>query len=398
MLRRKLAVVCTHPIQYYSPVFRFLAQHPEVDLKVFYTWSQAAEGTMFDTGFGAKVKWDIPLLEGYAHQFVPNVAKRPGTHHFGGIRTPALTREIAAWEPDAVLVYTWSSSSHLRAMRHFSGKIPVLFRGDSTLLDERSWWRRTLRRAFLTWVYSHVDVAVAVGSNNRRYFEWCGMAPGRIVLAHHSVDTVRFASDSLSHDRMAAQWRVELGIPAEATIVLFAGKLQSVKSPQMLLEAFRPIKNGAHLVFIGNGELETGLRASAHSMKSVHFMPFQNQSAMPAVYRLGDIFVLPSWSETWGLALNEAMASGRAVIASSKVGAACDLIRPGQTGWIFESGDQMSLADVLRAAVASGRSQLHAMGRVAQAESVNWSSEASANRIAEAFLECIPDECVAVEL
>jgi glycosyltransferase involved in cell wall biosynthesis len=387
-LRRKLAVVCTHPIQYNSPVFRSLAQHDAIDLKVFYTWSQAADGVTYDAGFGAAVKWDIPLLEGYAHQFVRNVAKRPGTDHFGGLVTPTLTQEIASWRPDAVLVYTWSSNAHLRVMRYFSGRIPVLFRGDSTLLDRRAWWRARLRRVCLTWVYSHVDVAIAVGTNNRRYFEWCGMARRRIALAHHSVDTVRFAADSDRHDAVAARWREQLGIAPEAVVVLFAGKLQSLKSPKLLIEAFRALRDGSHLVFVGNGELEWELKASALPSENIHFMPFQNQSVMPAVYRLGDAFVLPSWSETWGLALNEAMASGRPVIASSKVGGACDLIESGQTGWIFESGNQSALEGVLRAAVGGGRAGLHAMGQAAQAESVHWSSEASADRIAEAVLAC----------
>jgi glycosyltransferase involved in cell wall biosynthesis len=388
MLRRKLAVVCSHPIQYNSPVFRSLAQHDAIDLKVFYTWSQAADGATYDAGFGTAVKWDIPLLEGYAHQFVRNVAKRPGTDHFGGLVTPTLTLEIATWQPDAVLVYTWSSNAHLRVMRYFSRRIPVLFRGDSTLLDRRAWWRARLRRMFLTWVYSHVDVAIAVGTNNRRYFEWCGMAPRRIALAHHSVDTVRFAADSGRHDNVAAQWREELGIPSEAIVILFAGKLQPKKNPHLLLHTFKVLDDGSHLVFVGNGELEEDLKAVGGEIENVHFMPFQNQSVMPAVYRLGDIFVLPSQGpeETWGLALNEAMASGRPVIASSKVGGACDLIKSGQTGWIFASGNPSALEGVLRAAVGSGRARLHAMGRAAQAESVHWSSEESANRIAAAVL------------
>src|ERR1700675_1218524 len=159
MPQSKLAIVCTHPIQYYAPVFRALAMSRQIDLRVFYTWSQAATDSMFDSGFGSEVKWDIPLLDGYSYQFVRNVAKHPGLDHFGGLNTPTLAREIEAWEPDALLVYTWNSQAHLRVLRYFKGRLPILFRGDSTLLDHRPWWRALLRRLFLTWVYSHVDVA-----------------------------------------------------------------------------------------------------------------------------------------------------------------------------------------------------------------------------------------------
>jgi glycosyltransferase involved in cell wall biosynthesis len=392
-LRPRLAIVSTHPIQYYAPVFRALTASHLLDVRIFYTYSQAAHHGVYDSGFGADVQWDIPLLEGYEYQFVHNVAARPGLDHFGGLNTPTLAPEIAAWDPNAVLVYTWNSRSHLQALRSFKGKIPVLFRGDSTLLDHRPWWRALLRRVFLTWVYSHVDAAIAVGTCNREYFAWCGISPDRIALAPHSVDTARFAADSAGHDQLAARWRRELGIEAGAVVILYAGKLQPKKNPHLLLNAFSAVDAAAHLVFVGNGELEQDLKANAKSNNRVHFMPFQNQSVMPAVYRLGDFFVLPSQGpeETWGLALNEAMASGRPVIASTKVGGACDLIHEDRDGWIFESGDQAALADLLRKAVARGRVGLHAMGQAAQASSAQWSTEASAQRIGEAVLRLLAD-------
>jgi glycosyltransferase involved in cell wall biosynthesis len=390
MQRRKLAIICTHPIQYYAPVFRALAKSGRIDLRVFYTWSQAAAAGTFDPGFGTEVKWDVPLLEGYEYHFVRNIAKRPGLDHFGGLHTPTLAREIEAWGADAVLIYTWNSRAHLQALRYFKGRLPVLFRGDSTLLDYRPWWRALMRRLFLAWVYSHVDVAIAVGSNNRDYFAWCGLPLQRIALAPHSVDTVRFAADSVDHDSLAARWRQDLSIDPQAVVILFAGKLQPKKNPNLLVDAFKALGDGSHLVYVGNGELESQLKARAKTIRNIHFISFQNQSAMPAVYRLGDVFVLPSQGpeETWGLAMNEAMASGRAVIASSKAGGARDLIKSGETGWIFESGDGHALENTLRQAVACGRRGLQVMGKAAQIQSVQWSTEESARRIGEAVLEC----------
>jgi len=393
-MRRKLAIISTHPIQYYSPVFRALAESADLEICVFYTWSQRAEGAMFDPGFKTQVAWDLPLLEGYQHKFVRNIAKQPGTHHFWGLHTPTLAREVEAWKPDAVLIYTWNSRSHLQALRHFKQRLPVFFRGDSTLLDERPWWRSRLRKRFLTWVYSHVDVAIAVGNNNREYFEWCGLPPQRIAYAPHSVDTVRFAADSAAHENRAAEWRKLLHIEPDAVVFLFAGKLQSKKNPVLLLDAFNALQDGSHLVFVGSGELESLLKNKAGARSNVHFMPFQNQSLMPAVYRLGDVFVLPSQGpeETWGLALNEAMASGRAVIASSKVGGARDLIQPQAGGWIFESRSESALLAAMRRAAAYGRDGLHELGRAAQRHGERWSTQESARCIARAVIARLPAE------
>lgn len=388
MTNCRLAIVSTHPIQYYSPVFRALAASEQLDVRVFYTWSQAQDGSRFDSGFGAKVKWDIPLLDGYAYQFVRNVAKHPVPEHFFGLNTPTLAKAICAWDADAVLIYTWNSLSHLQALRFFKGRLPVLFRGDSTLLDQRSWWRALLRRIFLRWVYSNVDIALAVGTNNRAYFEWCGLRRDRIAVVPHSIDTSRFADEAAIHDQRATEWRQQLNIGLETIVILFAGKLQRKKNPVLLLEAFRNLSGEAHLIFVGNGELEEELKQRAESIKNVHFLPLQNQSSMPVVYRLGDILILPSQGpeETWGLAMNEAMASGRPVIASTMVGGACDLIKPNENGWIFASGDLGDLHAALRGAIQRGRFGLHAMGNSAQTQSRCFSSEESARRIADIVL------------
>jgi glycosyltransferase involved in cell wall biosynthesis len=389
MAQPKLAIVTTHPIQYYAPIFRALAQSGSIDLRVFYTWSQAV-GSIPDPGFGIPVQWDVPLLTGYAYDFVPNVAKRPGTDHFGGLKNPTLTGKIENWGASAVLIYGWNSHSHLQALRYFKGRIPVLFRGDSTLLDQFSWWRTALRRTFLRWVYSHVDTAIAVGTNNAEYFAWCGIPSDRIAFAPHSVDTARFVANGTVHDALAAEWRRKLRIDANQVVFLYAGKLQKKKDPAGLLAAFEALSGSAHLIFVGSGELAEELQLRAANCPNVHFIPFQNQSLMPTVYRVGDVFVLPSVGpgETWGLALNEAMASGRAIIASSSVGGARDLVRSGENGWIFEAGDKQSLREVLRCALERERGGLSEMGKAAQALSVIWSTEESAQCIGHAVLEC----------
>jgi glycosyltransferase involved in cell wall biosynthesis len=386
MHKKKLAIISTHPIQYYAPVFRALQVSPEVQPKVFYTWSQSAQGRFYDAGFGAELSWDIPLLDGYEYEFVPNVARRPGIHHFLGTDNPALPGSVERWGADAVLVYAWNLRSHLQALRHFKGRTPVLFRGDSTLLDRRSATKTAARRAFLRWVYRHIDVALAVGRNNRDYFEWCGVPKDRITFAPHSVDTARFADPTGVHADQAAAWRRQLGIAADEQVIAFAGKLIPKKDPGLLLEAFLQLGIAARLVFFGSGELEPALRARARGHANVHFLPFQNQSVMPAVYRLADVFVLPSKGpgETWGLALNEAMASGRAVIAGTQVGGARDLVNTGVNGWVFESGRIDSLVQVLRQALLAGRESLLRMGAAGNQMIQGWSTEAAAQRIAAA--------------
>jgi glycosyltransferase involved in cell wall biosynthesis len=384
----RLAIITTHPVQYHAPLFQSLARSQALRVRIFFTWSQTADAPIADPGFGRAIAWDIPLLEGYEHTFVANVARRPGTDHFWGLRNPGLTRAIESWGADAILVFGWNSAAHFGAMRYFKGRIPVFFRGDSTLLDQHAAWRSVLRRRVLRWVYRHIDVALSVGSNNRDYFRWCGLPDARIALAPHAIDTARFSEPDGPLKAKAAAWRAELGIPARARMLLFAGKFLPKKEPSLLLEAFCRSEVAGHLILVGSGMLEQQLRARAKGRGDVHFLPFQNQQAMPVVYRLGEVFVLPSRGpgETWGLAMNEAMAAGRPVIASSKVGGARDLVRDGITGWTFEAGRADELTRVIRSALTIEPERLRAMGTAAQRMSAAWSIEAAASGIEQAVL------------
>lgn len=391
----RLAIVSTHPIQYYAPLFRALQSGGRIRPHVFYTWSQTEGGTVADAGFGRPVTWDLPLRDGYDHEFVPNLARRPGPERFDGIDNPALIGRIEALRPDALLVFGWNLRSHLAAMRAFHTRIPVFFRGDSTLLDPQPAWRSAARRALLHWVYRHIDCALAVGSANADYFAWCGVPRERIVRVPHAIDVDRFSDDAAEERALALRERIGLE-PGLRTLV-FAGKFQAKKDPLTLVDAFLRSGAGCRLLMFGDGPLDAELRQRARIDRRIQILPFQNQSEMPAVYRAGDALILPSCGpgETWGLALNEAMASGRPVIASSRVGGARDLVIEGQTGWTFRAGDPADLARSIARFRDSTAAELLAMRRNARAHAAGWSIDVAADALAEAVRRRVAESPVA---
>ena len=341
----KLAIVTSHPIQYNAPLFRLLNDRRKINLKVFYTWSQSA-GAKYDPGFGKNILWDIPLLGGYDFEFVKNVAINHGTHHFYGISNSTLITEIKDWHPDALLIFGWNFKSHLRCLRYFHKKIPVLFRGDSTLLDDQNSIHKFVRKIFLKWIYSHVDYALYVGKENKKYYLQHGLKTKQLLFAPHAIDNYRFYDKDNIHITEAALWRNEIGIKDNDIVFLFAGKLEPKKNAELLLKAFEKITStNVHVVIVGNGVLESSLKTKFSKKQNVHFIDFQNQSKMPVVYYLCDVFVLPSKGpgETWGLAVNEAMACSRPVIVSDKCGCANDLVVNGVNGYIFKSDDENDL-------------------------------------------------------
>ncbi|MCK5367334.1 MAG: glycosyltransferase family 4 protein [Cyclobacteriaceae bacterium] len=378
---KKLAIITTHPIQYNAPFFKLLTERGKVEPKVFYTWPQAIEGFK-DTDFGNNIQWDIPLLEGYEWEAVENASKNPNSKSWGGIDCPTLIRKIKTFQPDVILVYGWNLKSHFKAMRYFNGKVSVWFTGDSTLLDEKGGWRKIVRRIWLRWVYRQVDKAFYVGANNKKYFQAHGIKEEQLVFFPHAIDNERFAdNEERQYEVKALKWRRELGYSNDDIVLLFAGKFEAKKNPQLLIEVIKGFQHStrAHrsfseegnqptlpagrkikLLMIGNGPLEKELKQMANDDMNIQFLPFQNQSVMPIVYRLGNLFCLPSQSETWGLVINETLSSGRPVIVSSKVGCANDLVVENVSGIVFNYQESFDLKEVLLTLIKSDLKQMRA--------------------------------------
>lgn len=356
---KKLAIVSSHPIQYNAPLFALLSSRGNIQIKVFYTWGKAVLKDKYDPGFGKVVNWDIPLLEGYEYSFVENIAAAKGSHHFNGIINPSLKDEIIAWKADAVLVYGWSFKSHLSLMKSLKGKLPVFFRGDSTLLDKSSIFKYFLRKIYLRNVYRHVDKAFFVGKQNKAYFKWTGLQEDQLIFAPHAIDNNRFRE--VVKSRVTS--RETFGIAQDEFVFLFAGKLEPKKNPGLLLESFIELADPvAALVIVGEGPLLQDLKDKAKGHLRIHFLPFQNQLMMPSIYQMADCFVLPSQGpgETWGLAINEAMASGIPIIASNKCGATTDLVEDGTTGYSFAYDKRTDLLQAMKKMIERSR------------ESYNW--------------------------
>lgn len=383
---KKLAIITTHPIQYNAPLFRMLNERKKISARVFYTWGEDVLIEKYDPGFGKNVSWDIPLLEGYDHVFLKNISKTPGSHHYNGIDNPDLINEIVEWKPDAVLVYGWAFKSHSKALRYFKSKIPVLFRGDSTSIKNLNPAKKLVRKFFLRWIYSHIDYALYVGTNNRLYYEDLGIKAKQLRFAPHAIDNQRFEKALFAGKQDIETIKKDLGINRDDIIIMYAGKIDENKNVRLLLQVFCDLKrDDVQLFIVGNGILENELHVSYGNKKNVHFLPFQNQSKMPWMYGLSDIFVLPSFSETWGLAINEAMACKNAILASSGCGCAIDLVKEGENGYIFRNNDKSDLKNKLNKILASTEA-MHVMGERSNEIIKSWTFEKSCDQIEDILI------------
>jgi glycosyltransferase involved in cell wall biosynthesis len=342
----RLAFVTSHPIQYYAPLFRALARR--LDLVVFFVHCATASDQA-RAGFGVEFKWDIDLLAGYAHEFVPNVARQPALDRFSGCDTPEIGERLRRGRFDAVLVQGWYLKSFLQAA--FAAKrqrLPSIVRGDSHLDTPRSVLKRAAKSVMYPPFLRMFDAALYVGVRSRAYWTHYGYPESRLFFSPHSVDATWFAARSRAPAR--AEMRALLGIGSKAKVALFAGRLVPFKRPTDLITAAARLRaDGRDLCILvaGAGPLEREMRAAAGAVGvPIHMLGFCNQTMMPKAYAAADVLVLPSdGQETWGLVANEALACGCPIVLSDAVGSAPDLALDGSSGRVFPVGNVAALAD-----------------------------------------------------
>jgi glycosyltransferase involved in cell wall biosynthesis len=352
----KLALFSTHPIQYQVPWFRRLAAQNGIDLKVYFAHlpDQGQQGI----GFGVPFSWDLPLLQGYDSELLPNNRRSPRLDGFFSSSTSVVYGVLKKTRPDVAIITGWNSLPLLQALQAcVTVGIPRVVRGESNSLRSRPWWTRSFHRLLLR----RYDAFLAIGQANRDFYIKYGVAPERIFGCPYFVDNDRFQQQlekiRAERDAIRTAWRVQAG----HVCFLFAGKFQRKKRILDLLNAIdlaRKTNPRIHLLAVGAGELMVEAVALAKSRDlPVTFAGFLNQTEITRAYAAADCLVLPSdYGETWGLVVNEAMACGLPAIVSDRVGCGPDLVEGGVTGAIFPFGDIGALADkILEMAHDSGR-------------------------------------------
>lgn len=370
----KIAVFATHPIQYHIPWFKRLAAQPGVELKVYYAMIPDAQQQ--GVGFGVSFSWDIPMLEGYEWELLPNAKPAPGLRGFFASSTPAVYTILKKARPDVVILTGWQALPLLQALwAAIRLRLPRLIRGEANALRARRRWVRPLHRLLL----SRFQAFLAIGKANRDFYLKNGIAARRIFASPYFIDNQRFEEQFNRAITERAAIRANWDVPTAHTCYLYAGKLEPKKRIMDLLAAFeRACRHNPamHLLVAGTGELMGQAQAFASNRGlPVTFAGFLNQTEITRAYAAADCLVLPSdYGETWGLVVNEAMACGRPALVSDRVGCGPDLIEDGKTGAIFPFGDIDALTGRL-IDLAADAARLQRMGQEAKAKIGHYSVE-----------------------
>lgn len=346
---KRLAYFVSHPIQYQAPLLRLLAAEPDLELQVFFYSDFSLQG-YFDPGFQRIVAWDIPLTQGYNHHFLKTWGAKQPTGTFNQAIAQDIYDRLKSDQFDAIWVHGWSQICSLQAIVAANRlNIPVLMRGEANGLNPPTSWKKLLKAQFFRWLCPRIDKFLYIGSLNRQFYENLGITSDRLYAVPYAVDNDYFAKSCVVAQANRTQFRQSLQLQPDRPIILYAAKLVEWKRPHHLLAAYQSLVPKLdikpYLIFVGDGPMRSQLAAQA--TESIRFLGFRNQSQMPAIYDLADLFVLPSSFEPWGLAINEVMNAGKAVVVSNAVGCAPDLVKDQENGKIYRSGNLAQLEAAL---------------------------------------------------
>lgn len=363
----------------------------DVDVTVLYCSDQGLQKKI-DRQFNAEVAWDIPILEGYRSVFLKNYARHPSVYNFWGLQNWGIITRLWKAHRSVLVVNGWNYIICLVAI--VAGRLfghTVCLRGESPLSRELKKTRRgiALRRLlFGNFLFRLVHYFLFIGRENKAFYEFYGISDARLVFTPYAVDNARFRALLPQNSPEKKRLRQTLKLPESGVIILYSGKYMAKKRPLDLLEAFCLLdRPDCNLVMVGEGDLRPQMERfiAEKGLKNVRLTGFVNQTDIPRYYAAADIFVMCSDAdETWGLSVNEAMNLKLPIVVSDETGCSADLVRHGENGFIYPTGDVRALAAFLDILIKDEKARL--LASVASARIV---SEYSYEKIIE-NLKAIP--------
>lgn len=351
-MNKKVLFLSSHPIQYMAPMYQYFDKNTNLDIEVMYCTNVGVRES-YDEGFGEKISWDIDLLKDYSNKFIGSKYDKLELGGFFSLICPSVVYEIIKSKPDYLVIH--GTQYAVNVIATITAKITgvkVLHRCETHLFLSRPKLKKALRNLCLRLFYMFIDGFLSIGTRNRNYYKSLGVPERKIYSCPYAVDNDRFIGKSVLSETERNILLQEYDLPINKPIVVFASKLTRGKSPDDLLfcaEALNKKGIDFHLLIVGSGEMYDELIKLKNRLKinNISMLGFLNQTEMPKVFGISDIFVLTSKSDTWGLVVNEAMCAGLPVVVGEEMGCTDDLVISGVNGYKVKPGDIEYLTSVI---------------------------------------------------
>ena len=327
----RVTVVSPEPTPYRSPLFDLVAARPELELTVIY-----AAHTVAGRTWSVEPQHSSTFLRGLA---LPGLGRV--LHHDYPV-TPGIVRALRESRPDVVVVSGWSTFASQAAIVWCRRRgVPYLPLVESHDLGPRKGWRRAVKGAVVPRVLRRSAGALALGTASRDSLVERGAQRERVHIFANTIDVSEWEGRQSELAQRRPELRAELGAAADDVLLLSVARLGPEKGLDVLVRGVAAAGDPKLLLVIaGEGPQRREIEALAQEL-GVRLRLTGDLAAdrIAEAYAAADVFVLLSTRETWGVVVNEAAASGLPLVLSDRVGAAYDLLRDGENGFLVGAGD-----------------------------------------------------------
>jgi glycosyltransferase involved in cell wall biosynthesis len=338
-MKRRLVIMTEIISPYRIPLFNALAEHPDVDLHVIFLAETDPNLRQWEV-YKQEIRFSFEVLRSWRKR----IGKYNALLNFG------IQKALDHSRPDVILCggysYVASWQALLWARNH---KVVFLLWSESNLQDLRRSYApiEFLKKQFLR----RCTGFIVPGSSALKYLEANGVKPEKIFTAPNAVDNELFARAAEDARRDAAALHSKLSLPRRYFI--FVGRLVREKGIFELLSAYsnleRNLRANIGLVFVGDGECRQELERASLSISpgTIKCTGFAQREELGAYYALSEALILPTYTDTWGMVVNEAMACGLPIIISRAAGCATDLVRENWNGNLIDPRDPSDLEQAM---------------------------------------------------
>ena len=343
---RKLLIYAGNPTQYHAPLFRTIAECPELDAEVLYADDIGAK-PFYNPELRAVIDWDLQLLDGYPYRFFRN-RSRHDRKGFWSRNNPDMFGYVFSSDATHVLIHGYDtlSSWYVFAASVLSGK-KIIWRGETI---ERRTNKRPLvsvvKRVILpVYFFFCQTVLFSCKANRACLAKYLSGQRGKLVPFPCSVDNDFFVSRRVETPSAIRAIRSDHGISHDTLLIASCCRLTKRKRVHLIINAIAEMRSAdVTLLLIGSGpERETLLQLARTLGVRVVVTGFVGQKVVAQLLSASDVFVLLSSYDASPKALNEAMNFSLPLVVSDGIGTAADLVRDGVNGYVLHGEDRATL-------------------------------------------------------
>ncbi len=343
-MKKKIAIFTTHPIQYQVPLFKQLAKKKNIKLTVYFASNHGIKINK-DKDFNKKFAWNINLDSGYNYRFIGTFKKDVNSFF---LNSQFIKKEIKDNNYDLSIIFGWNNIFYIKAIIYsFCYAKKIFLRSENNLSKKENILKKYLKSIIFYFLFKIFDKFLVIGLRNYNFYIKNGVKKKKLLNAPYSVDNNFFRKKKLNKKKIKSKLNIKNEI-----VFIFSGKFIKRKRPMDILKAINLIKterNNYKFLFIGDGILKDKCISycKKNKLKNILFLGFVNQNEIVNYYNISDVVIMPSEYETWGLSVNEAMASQCACLVSKESGCSDDLVKTSgkkKNGFIFKSGDIQNLS------------------------------------------------------